>query len=371
MVPSRFPAKITLTRLLARWHRSLWSLLFLLVMALFGCATHSETQLPQKGAFEPPYFGVNLSGAEFNTQALPGRYDFDYTYPDVQDVDYFMGKGMTIFRLPFRWERIQHETFDELNQQQLQHIDRLVRHITAKGALVILDPHNFARYYGNVIGEKDLPISAFADLWTKLARHYKNNPNVLFGLMNEPSGMSSELWLEDANAAIAAIRATGANNLILVPGNGFSGASSWFGSWYGTPNAEVLLSIEDPLDHYIIEVHQYLDANSSGTSTTCVEAERLQRFTDWLKTHNKKAFLGEFGAADTPECRQALAKMLDHINANQAVWLGWTWWSAGPWWGSYPFSLQPSNGKDRPQMRLLEHYMQQAKSPSSIQGDQQ
>jgi endoglucanase len=87
---------------------------------------------------------------------------------------------------------------------------------------------------------------------------------VIFGLMNEPHSMATELWLNNANAAIAAIRSTGAENLVLVPGNAWTGAHSWNSNWYGTPNSTVMLNITDSLNNYAYEVHQYLDSNSSG-----------------------------------------------------------------------------------------------------------
>ena len=58
-------------------------------------------------ATEVAYRGVNLAGAEFNERRIPGTIHKDYTYPRPGDVDYFAGKGMNVFRLPFRWERLQ------------------------------------------------------------------------------------------------------------------------------------------------------------------------------------------------------------------------------------------------------------------------
>ncbi|SEG33688.1 glycoside hydrolase family 5 protein [Vibrio hangzhouensis] len=340
--------------------------LVILLINTSGCSDLVGTNEQSKHIFTPPYFGVNLSGGEFNTKALPGKFNEDYTFPSTAEVDYFVSKGMTIFRLPFRWERLQQEIYDDLDPLQLERIDQLVDHIANQDALVIINPHNFSRYYGNVIGTPEVPVEAFKDFWTKLANHYKSNSRVIFGLMNEPFGMSSELWRDNANAAIAAIRAADADNLILVPGNGYSGAASWHSDWYGTPNATTILTIVDPIDNYAIEVHQYLDSDSSGTSQDCVSAnigvERLIKFTGWLKEHNKKGFLGEFGAANNDICHQAMSNLLAYINDNLDVWIGWTWWSAGPWWGSYPYSIQPSEGKDKPQMKWLEKAMSKANS---------
>jgi endoglucanase len=318
------------------------------------------------------YAGVNLAGAEFGDHTLPGNYNQHYTYPTKAEVDYFTGKGMNVFRLPFRWERLQHSAYANLNSTELSRIKSFVDYASSNEASVILDPHNYARYYGKIIGSEDLPVEAFADFWGKLALQFKDNPQVIFGLMNEPHSMATELWLTGANAAIAAIRSTGAENLILVPGNGWSGAHSWTHQWYGTPNGTVMLNIVDSLDNYAYEVHQYLDSNSSGTSSTCVGvntgADRLKTFTGWLRTHNKRGFLGEFGVAANETCMEALDKMLKYMNDNNDVWLGWTWWAAGPWWGEYMFTVEPKNGQDRPQMAILEKYANVTTGAKKLQG---
>ena len=56
--------------------------------------------------FAVSFTGVNLAGAEFGSR-LPGTYNTDYTYPTTAEINYFVGKGMNTFRVPFRWERVQ------------------------------------------------------------------------------------------------------------------------------------------------------------------------------------------------------------------------------------------------------------------------
>jgi len=307
------------------------------------------------------YKGVNLAGADFGYDVLPGDFGTQYTYPTNEEVDYFVAKGMNIFRLPFLWERIQNDQNGPLNQEELARIKSFVAYAASKKAKVILDPHNGARYYGEIIGiDGDLgalPLAAFEDLWTKLANEFKNDENVIFGLMNEPNTMPSELWRDDANAAIVSIRATGARNLILVPGNAWTGAHSWNDNSYGTPNAEVMKEIVDSANHFAFEVHQYMDTDSSGTSANCVSesvgAERLVEFTTWLKENNYQGFLGEFAGGRNTICLNGLDKMLDYVDANNDVWLGWTYWAAGPWWGEDIFTVEPKDGQDRPQMEIL------------------
>jgi endoglucanase len=326
------------------------------------------------------YTGVNLAGAEFGESSLPGTYNTNYTYPTAGEVDYFLAKGMNTFRLPFRWERLQQSANGSLNAAELGRLNTFVNYATSRGAYVVLDPHNYARYFpspGNIqgdpvraIGSAAVPNSAFADFWSRVANQYKTNARVIFGLMNEPNSMPTEQWRDTANVAIAAIRDIGATNLILVSGNAWTGAHSWTQNWYGTPNAQAMLNIVDPQNNFAFDVHQYLDSNSSGGSTEIVSPtigqERLVSFTNWLHANNRRGFLGEFAVANsrigtgaTQIGDEAVNNMLSYVEANDDVWLGWTWWAAGPWWGNYMFTLEPTNlgqptQADRPAMAVLQ-----------------
>ena len=306
--------------------------------------------------------GVNLAGAEFGEGSLPGTYGTHYIYPEVSSVTYFRNKGMNTIRLPFRWERLQPTLMQAFNATELARLTTFVNGATAQGMTVIIDPHNYARWQGKIIGSSEVPNSAFADFWSRLATQFKGNSKVVFGLMNEPNNMPTEQWLSAANAAIAAIRTAGATNTIAVPGNAWTGAHSWSQNWYGTPNATVMKGISDPARNVVIEVHQYLDGDSSGTSSNCVSTtigkERLQDFTSWLRTNGYRAFLGEMAAGDNATCNQAMADMLTYLKSNADVWQGWTWWAAGPWWGGYMFSIEPTNGTtDKPQMSVIAPFL--------------
>jgi endoglucanase len=305
--------------------------------------------------------GVNIAGAEFGHKAIPGRPGHDYFFPSRPTIDHFAGKGMNTLRIPFLWERVQRTLGEELHGPEVERINAVVNHATAKGMHVILDVHNYAAYRRKPIGTADVSPEALADLWGRLAARYKNNDRVIFGLMNEPKGLPTETWLAAANAAIAAIRQTGATNLILIPGNGWTGAHSWLSSGYGTPNGETMLGIVDPRNNHAYEVHQYLDADFSGTKPQCrnekIGAKALTAFTGWLRKHNKRGFLGEFGAGSDPVCMTALDGMLRFMSDNSDVWLGWTYWAAGPWPRSYFTSVQPVDGTDPPQMDVLLKYL--------------
>jgi len=315
-----------------------------------------------------PYRGVNLAGAEFAADVwgngtFPGSNGSNYIYPSASEADYYMAKGMNTFRIPFRWERLQRTLNGSFDAGESSLLTNLVNGLTAKGAYVIIDPHNYGRYMTNIIGSAAVTNANFADFWTKLANLFKSNSKVIFAVMNEPHDMTSTAdWVTSANAAISAIRSTGATQLVLVQGYHWSGAHAWSRSdIYGTANAVAMLDIRDPGNNFAYEAHQYLDADYSGTSDQCqsttIGSQSLQNFTDWLKANNFRGFVSEFGGGRNDTCYAAIKDEVAHIMNNPSVYLGWTYWSGGPWWGDYILTLEPSNGVDRPQMASLTPYL--------------
>ena len=306
------------------------------------------------------YTGVNIPQAAFGS--VPGKYGRDYAYPQPSTLDYFAKKGMNTVRLPVLWERLQHRLLGDLDNDEMGRVDAVIRHAGSKGMLVILDVHNYATYSGTVIGTKGLPPSALGDLWRRIAEHYKDNYTVIFGLMNEPNGLPTETWLGAANMAIAEIRRTGAKNLILVPGNGWSSARDWLGGSYGTPNSEVMLKVDDPADDFAYDVHQYFNADFTGTSADCQSVDigisTLTPVTEWARQHKRRTFLGEFGVGLDATCLAALDRTMRFLSENKDVWLGWTYWAGGERWPvDYFTNIQPSDGHERPQISVLEKYL--------------
>jgi endoglucanase len=298
------------------------------------------------------FTGVNIAGGEFKSNRIPGHRDKDYVYPRARDFDPFARLGMNAVRMPLLWERLQPVPLGELDQKELAAVDAAVASLEPKAALIILDIHNYGRYRGAVLTERPELQKALPDLWRRLAIHYAVRSKVAFGIMNEPHDMTAEAWADIARKTLLAIRGAGARNLILVPGSDWSGAHSWTRS-----NAAAFSAFSDPANNFLFEMHQYLDQNSSGTSNECpvdgAGSTRLRSATIWLRQHRQKAFLGEFGAAATPDCLKALDELLTFVDANSDVWTGWTYWAAGPWLGNYPYGVQPRASGDRPQTQVL------------------
>lgn len=313
------------------------------------------------------YMGTNQAGAEFGSN-LPGVYMVDYTFPTTTSIDYFVNNGMNIFRVPFLWERLQPSLNGDFDSSYFAGLDKTVKYITGtKGVNIILDAHNYGRYQNTPIGQ-GIDYSAFANLWSRLAGIYKSNPKVLFGLMNEPHDMPYANVFTAMQAGVSAIRSAGATGTILVPGNDWTGAHSWTDG-----SSAAMVAINDPLDNIMFEMHQYFDNNYSGNGA-CVNSFDPEAIfgpaTAWLRSTGNVAFLGEFGIEKTVNCLSVLDKTMVYLAANSDVWQGWTWWAAGPWWGSYKYSLESGAGDS--QFAVLKKYMNSASpSASSTSGSNQ
>lgn len=299
------------------------------------------------------YRGVNLAGAEFSEGR--GTYGTTYIYPTTTEAQYYVDKGFNFYRIPFNWENMQTSLNAPLNTTELGRLKTLVNYLTSKGKYVLIDVHNYARYDGKVIGTSAVPNSAFADFWTKMANEFKANSFVLFDLMNEPNTMPVSQWLSAANAATAAIRATGATNKIMVPATDWDGSGDWIS---GAMNG-----FKDPGNNWAVQVHSYLDADSSGAGTECVSStigsQRLSGIVSWLRANGKKGYLGEFGVPNTSTCKAAVDNLLKYLQTNKDVMLGWSYWAGGTWWwGNDKMTINPtSTGADKPQMSWLLPYL--------------
>jgi endoglucanase len=307
-------------------------------------------------------YGVNLAGAEFGGTNIPGTYNTHYVYPSVSSLDYYNNKGLKLIRLPFLWERIQPTMNSPLNTTELGRMDAFVAGAKARGMYVILDVHNYARRTISgieyMISSPEVPRSNFVDFWSRMADHFKDDTTIwAYGIMNEPHNMSGT-WYQTAQDAITGIRLVDTLHNLLIPGTSWSSAENW-----PTSN-DNLKNLTDPRNKIIYEAHQYFDGPASGTYTLNYDddgaypnigLDRVTPFVNWLILNNKKGFLGEYGVpGNDPRWNVVLNNFLAYLKNNC---VGGTYWAGGPWWGSYPLSVEPSGGVDKPQMNVLENYL--------------
>ncbi|MDT7953451.1 MAG: glycoside hydrolase family 5 protein [Acetobacteraceae bacterium] len=337
------------------------------------------------------YVGVNYDGLESGT--VPGVVNVDFMPPNTNQFAYFASRKIRVIRLPISWERVQPTLNQPLDPPYLGYITAAATDLAARGMGLIVDVHNFGGYRGNNLGTAQTPITAFADLWSRLAQALRNQPGVIgYDLMNEPVSLGSNLQ-PAMQAAVTAIRAFDTTHPILVEGDGYSGAGSWTGY---TENASY--AIDDPVNRIIYEAHNYLDCDSSGThsnwsiqstdpskaeagGTTCnsgqtvtvnTGVQRATPFVQWCQSHNYQCMIGEIGTGVDPHWLASLDNELAYLRANN---IGVVYFAAGPIFQSYMYNVnpqqpgqQPADLVDTPQMGVLEKYSNFAAIPYALSG---
>ena len=111
-----------------------------------------------------------------------GVYETDYHYDGQESMYYLASRGWRYVKIPIRWERIQGTINGSLCDSEVTFLTDFMDRCHNAGLKVIIDVHNYGIYYRNVngtgirtaIGDTELPISAFADLWRRLAIQYKD-----------------------------------------------------------------------------------------------------------------------------------------------------------------------------------------------------
>ncbi|EUC35808.1 glycoside hydrolase family 5 protein [Bipolaris zeicola 26-R-13] len=305
-------------------------------------AAHPKAATQSQSNGKLKWFGINESGPEFGEANIPGLYNKDYIWIDTKQVDQFLAQGMNMFRINFLMERLTPNSLTaNLDSNYLGNLTEAINYITSKGAYAMVQPHNYGRFGGQIISDT----AAFKTWWTNVAKQYKDNSLVVFDINNEFHDMDQNLVFSLNQAGIDGIRAAGATTQYITPeGNSWSGA--W--TWVSSGNAASLVKLKDPQNKLVFQMHQYLDSDGSGNNADCVSStifqERLVAATQWLKDNKLQGVIGEFGAGSNAQCLTALQGGLDYMVKNSDVWLGAIWWSAGPWWGNYIYSMEPTTG---------------------------
>lgn len=335
--------------------RLLCAFLFLLHVATFAQKSTLPEALP---------FGINLCGGEFSENRLPGILGQDYAYPTIQDIDYFYNRGFRLFDILFKWERIQKSLGGPLESQDLQQIKSLVAYCESKGIQVILSLHNFGRYnlrgVDYIVGTQQVSRAHFKDVWNKLTQEFKGFKNIYaYDIMHEPHNMGSYSWRETAQQAIDEIRKQDKHTSIMIAGNNYAACEKW------EEFSDDLRFLHDPSNKIIYDAHSYFDEDYSGRYKKpyhlaevdeMIGIQRVLPFVKWLKKHNKRGFIGEYGV---PDYDVRWLKVLENfMNCLQDLGVNGNYWAGGPLWKNYPLSVQPENGKpDRPQMKIIQAHL--------------
>lgn len=322
--------------------------------------------------------GVNVSGSEYSWE----------TYPIGSHLDYLRSKGIALIRLPIAWEKLQPALNGPLNQTEVARLKSFLDSAASRNMQVIIDIHNYARYnprwaadaaanWGIVavnnshalpIGSASVPISAFQDLWKKLAGALSGHAGLAgYDIMNEPYNLGSGVWPQAAQSAVDGIRSVDMKTTIYVEGTQWSSAYYW-------PYDNGNLKIKDPANNFVYEAHLYFDGDGSGTYKQTYDqqgaypnwgVDRVQPFLKWLQQNNFKGFIGEFGVPENdPRWLVVLDNFLSTLKQSNVSGTYWFYVYGDPsgansWWPEksgtdFSMSLVPlASGQDKPQWSAI------------------
>ena len=301
--------------------------------------------------------GLNLSGAGFAPQVLPGINGTNYIFPVEAYFQQWSARGVKLIRFPIIWERLQPTLGGPLDSAYVALVNQTFGYAQKHGIKIILDLHNYARYRGQVIGTSGVPYARYQEIMTHIARQWSGQSSLYaYDIMNEPHDAMA-YWPTAAQYGINGVRAVDSVRPVIVEGNGWSSATRW------AEFNDSLLNLKDPANNIIFSAHSYFDENAGGsydkTDVNKLDANygvtRVKPFVDWLKKNGKRGYIGEFGVPDNnPRWNLLMDNMLAYLKQNC---IPASYWAAGPGWGSYFMSVEPINGQERPQWPTLRKYL--------------
>jgi endoglucanase len=290
----------------------------------------------------------------------------DTNYPVYSDslLNWYQGQGVASVRQTFTWEAVQSglgaahpvPAYADYWDDLVAGPKGVVKRLLARGIHVTL-----ALWQGNpatsatdiTYGGKGFTPQDFGDFWGGFATAINvatgNDQRVSFDLINEPHvstggldvGISLDQWGDRAQAAINAIRATGATNTIFWSGMTWTAAYDFLNNM----SADKFLTLKDPLNNLAVTVHDYSGTTNpvlSGTATPTSTAvsDACKDLIDWARKHGIKVQIGEVAVdAGHPHGTFTLghdqwADWQQFCLANDDVIVGWHWWGnseAGAW----------------------------------------
>lgn len=360
--------------------------------------------------------GINLSGLEFSTMpndsvipnlSVEDSIKKDKTpnpNSDLQATKQFLSDGANTVRLPVRWAYMQPalqfdqkgnviigtDGFDEGYFNNL--VVPTLSALTSQKYNVILDLHSYMHYSSvgtQIAGCDGSPTrkcpdgtlinnaTPYVNVWATILTEIRKQPAgsidenyLMVDIVNEPSNdpKSTALSAQDVfNMEVAVIKKLQSMNFkgfYLLEGVQWSGLHGWednHNDQVFTRDALVHAGFtEDVIDRMIINVHQYLDTNFSGTEDACQQdltttganGFNLNAFVSYLHANRLKAMVTEFGVGNNESsCSAPLTTFLDYMKKNAyqegmgGGFVGWTVWSTGHGWGAYNLRVTPDDWK--------------------------
>ena len=162
-------------------------------------------------ALEQPFHkGINLTG--WFQAGGPREIQFNqYTYADFIDIQ---SLGVDVIRLPINLHAMILEDADHtLDPLFMTFLDSVVNWAEILDLHLILDNHTFDPAESTHPGIAAILV----DVWSQIASHYVDGyQNLYYEVLNEPHGISDELWNMIQQTTVNAIRAVDSSHTIII-----------------------------------------------------------------------------------------------------------------------------------------------------------
>lgn len=231
-------------------------------------------------------------------------------FPFNAQIDYMASQGFGMLKLPTTQSNaIQGPTpFQPWVVSYVNNMKTTIDYAFTKGMYVMIAFYDSAssliatNTYA-AVGVNPVATNSFADQRSRIASRFKNYPNVLFEMENEPKFQTVNQWFKAQNIGISAMRLAGFTGTIGVSGNGFQHTDNWTSSG----NAAQYASFAgDPLNNFVFCFHAYLDSDNSGQPPNGFKAASgkgstiLGDATTWMAGQGYQGILTEFGIGLDP-----------------------------------------------------------------------
>lgn len=172
---------------------------------------------------------VDSSGKAINIKGVmapdPRKLDLEDTF-NREYYEKIFSEGGNILRLP-----VHPDMWEKDKDYFWKYLDQIVAWAGENNQYVVIDLHfigNIASGVGDEMPNlKQKPKEFALNFWKQTAQYFKNVPNVIFEICNEPAKITSEEWYNTAEELVKVIRETGADQLIIVGGIDYSYDLSW------------------------------------------------------------------------------------------------------------------------------------------------
>lgn len=165
--------------------------------------------------------------------------------------------------------------------------------------------------------------------------------------MNEPHDLDIGTWAGTLQLVVNAIRKAAGHNyhFILLAGTNYANAASF--QYDSGPTLKSITNPDGSTGTLIFEVHQYFDGEG-GSTTGCSDntAPQFRDLATYLRSIGRQAFVGELGGGNGQDCIDIVCPILDILNDNGDVFVGWTSWAAGNFPDTYELTEVPHGDTD-------------------------